>query len=93
VRPTDQQWFIEEVTQALAVAAETKDFGLLQDVLQAWTVTVRLQRHPGYEVMIERMQRASVACPWISTSCVALAASAVSCRIERTQSCGSRGMA
>ncbi len=25
VRPTDQQWFIEEVTQALAVAAETKD--------------------------------------------------------------------
>jgi Family of unknown function (DUF6247) len=46
VRPPDQQWFIEEVTQALAVAAETKDFGRLQDVLEAWTVTVRLQRHP-----------------------------------------------
>ena len=26
VRPADQQWFIEEVTQALAVAADTKDF-------------------------------------------------------------------
>jgi hypothetical protein len=57
VRPADQQWFIEEVTQALAVAAETKDFGPLQDVLQAWTATVRLQRQPGYEAMIERMQR------------------------------------
>jgi len=57
VRPADQQWFIEEVTQALAVAAETKDFRPLQDVLEAWTVTVRLQRQPGYEAMIERMQR------------------------------------
>jgi hypothetical protein len=26
VRPADQQWFIEDVTAALAVAAETKDF-------------------------------------------------------------------
>jgi hypothetical protein len=26
VRPADHQWFIEEVTQALAVAADTKDF-------------------------------------------------------------------
>jgi hypothetical protein len=42
VRPADQQWFIEEVTQALAVVAETKDFGPLQEVLEAWTVTVRL---------------------------------------------------
>ncbi len=41
----------------MAVAAETKDFGPLQDVLQAWTVPVRLQRHAGYEVMIERTQR------------------------------------
>jgi Family of unknown function (DUF6247) len=57
VRPADQQWFIEEVTQALAVAAETKDFGPLQEVLEAWTATVRLQRQPGYEAMIERMQR------------------------------------
>jgi Family of unknown function (DUF6247) len=57
VRPADQQCFIEEVTQALAVAAETKDFRPLQDVLEAWTVTVRLQRQPGYEAMIERMQR------------------------------------
>jgi Family of unknown function (DUF6247) len=57
VRPADQQWFIEEVTQALAVAAETKDFGPLQDVLEAWTTTVRLQRQPGYEAMIGRMQR------------------------------------
>jgi hypothetical protein len=39
------------------VAAETKNFGPLQDVLEAWTVTVRLQRQPGYEAMIERMQR------------------------------------
>jgi hypothetical protein len=57
VRPADQQWLIEEVTQALAVAAETKDFGPLQEVLEAWTATVRLQRQPGYEAMIERMQR------------------------------------
>jgi hypothetical protein len=41
----------------LAVAAKTKDFRSLQDVLEAWTVTVRLQQQPGYEVMIERMQR------------------------------------
>ena len=57
VRPADQQGFIEEVTQALAVAAKTKDFRVLQDVLEAWTVTVRLQRQPGYEAMIQRMQR------------------------------------
>jgi hypothetical protein len=57
VRPADQQWFIEEVTHALAVAAETKDFGPLQDVLEAWTAAVRLQRQPGYEAMIRRMQR------------------------------------
>jgi hypothetical protein len=56
VRPADQQWFIEEVTQALAVAADTKDFGPLQEVLEAWTATIRLQRQPGYEAMIERMQ-------------------------------------
>jgi hypothetical protein len=43
VRPTSR-WFIEEVTQALAVAADTKDFGPLQHVLEAWTVTVRLQQ-------------------------------------------------
>ena len=57
VRPADQQWFIEEVTQTLAVTAETKNFGPLQNMLEAWTVTVRLQRQPGYEAMIERMQR------------------------------------
>jgi Family of unknown function (DUF6247) len=57
VRPADRQRFIEAVTQALAVAAETKDFRPLQDVLEAWTVTVRLQQQPGYEAMIERMQR------------------------------------
>jgi hypothetical protein len=34
-----------------------KDFGPLQHVLEAWTVTVRLQRQPGYEAMIERIQR------------------------------------
>jgi hypothetical protein len=57
VRPADQQSFIDDVTQALAVAADTKDFGPLQDVLEAWTATVRLQRQPGYEAMIARMQR------------------------------------
>ena len=57
VRPADQQQFIEEVTQALAAASETKDFRLLQEALQAWTATIRLQRQPGYEAMIERMQR------------------------------------
>jgi Family of unknown function (DUF6247) len=57
VRPADQQWFIEEVTQALAAAAETKDFRPLQEVLEAWTATVRLQQQPGYEAMIQRMQR------------------------------------
>ena len=57
VRPADRQGFIEEITQALAAAAKTKDFRPLQDVLEAWTATVRLQRQPGYEAMIERMQR------------------------------------
>ena len=57
VRPANRQWIIEEVTEALAVAAQTKDFGPLQDVLEAWTVTIRLQRQPGYEAMIKRMQR------------------------------------
>ena len=57
VRPADRQWIIEEVTEALAVAAQTKDFRLLQDVLEAWTVTIRLQQQPGYEAMIQRMQR------------------------------------
>jgi hypothetical protein len=57
VRPADQQWFIEEVTQALAVAADTKDFRPLQDVLEAWTATVRLQQQPGHEAMLKRMQR------------------------------------
>jgi hypothetical protein len=56
VRPVDRQGFIEDITQPLAAAAKTKDFGPLQDVLEAWTVTVRLQRQPGYEAMIERMQ-------------------------------------
>ena len=41
----------------LAAAAETKDFRPLQDALEAWTATVRLQRQPGYEAMIQRMQR------------------------------------
>jgi Family of unknown function (DUF6247) len=41
----------------LAVAAKTKDFRSLQDVLEAWTVTIRLQQQPGYEAMIQRMQR------------------------------------
>jgi hypothetical protein len=57
VRPAHRQWIIEEVTEALAVAAQTKDFRLLQDVLEARTVTVRLQQQPGYEAMIQRMQR------------------------------------
>ena len=57
VRPADRQAFIEEITQALAVAAKTKDFRPLQDVLEAWTVTIRLQQQPGYQAMIQRMQR------------------------------------
>ena len=57
VRPGDRQRFIDEVTQALAVAAETKDFAQLQQVLAAWAATIRLQRQPGYEAMIRRMRR------------------------------------
>jgi hypothetical protein len=57
VRPADRQWFIEEVTGALAVAAKTKNFWPLQEVLEAWTVTVRLQQQLGSAAMIERMQR------------------------------------
>ena len=57
VRPADRQGFIEEVTEALAVAAKTKNFRPLQDVLEAWTVTVRPQQQPGYAAMIQRMQR------------------------------------
>ena len=52
MRPADQQWFIEEVTQALAVAVDTKDFRLLQEVLEACTAPMRLQRQPGYEAVI-----------------------------------------
>ena len=57
VRPGDRQRFIEEVTEALAVAADTKDFAQLQRVLAAWAATIRLQRRPGYEATIRRMQR------------------------------------
>jgi hypothetical protein len=57
VRPGDRQRFIEEVTEALAVAADTKDFAQLQRVLAAWAATIRLQRRPGYEPTIRRMQR------------------------------------
>ena len=57
VRPDDRQRFIEEVTEALAVAADTKDFAQLQRVLAAWAATIRLQRRPGYEAMVRRMQR------------------------------------
>jgi Family of unknown function (DUF6247) len=59
VRPArpDRHWFIEEVTGALAVAARTKDFRSLQDVLEAWTVTVRLQQQLGCAAMIQRIQR------------------------------------
>lgn len=34
IRPDDRQWFIEEITEALRVAAETKNFAQLQRVLQ-----------------------------------------------------------
>jgi len=57
VRPDDRQRFIEEVTEALAVAADTKDFAQLQRVLAAWAATIRLQRRPAYEAMVRRMQR------------------------------------
>jgi hypothetical protein len=57
VRPGDRQRFIDEVTEALAVAAATKDFAQLQQVLAAWAATIRLQRQPGYEAMIGRMGR------------------------------------
>jgi hypothetical protein len=57
VRPADRQWFIEEVTGALAIAAKTKDFWPLQEMLEAWTVTVRLQQQLGSAAMIQRMQR------------------------------------
>jgi hypothetical protein len=57
VRPNDRQRFIDEVTQALAVAADTKDFAQLQQVLAAWATPIRLQRQPGHEAMIRRMRR------------------------------------
>jgi hypothetical protein len=57
VRPGDRQRFIDEVTQALAVAAQTKDFAQLQQVLAAWAATIRLQRQPGYEAMVGRTRR------------------------------------
>jgi hypothetical protein len=57
VPPDDRQRFIDEVTEALAVAAETKDFAQLQQVLAAWAATIRLQRQPGYEAMVRRMRR------------------------------------
>jgi hypothetical protein len=47
VRPADRQGFIEEITQAVAAAAKTKDFRPLQDVLQAWTATLRHRAATG----------------------------------------------
>jgi hypothetical protein len=57
VRPADRQWFIEAIADALSVAARTKSFAQLQDVLAAWTATVRRQRQPGSEAMIVAMSR------------------------------------
>jgi hypothetical protein len=85
VRPGDRKRFIEEVTEALAVAADTKAFAQLQRVLAAWAATIRLQRRPGYETTIRRMQRRSVACPSISTSCVTLEASLGALQIEQAE--------
>jgi hypothetical protein len=56
IRPDDRLHFIDEVTEALAKAAETKDFAQLQQVLAAWAATIRLQRQPDYEGMIRRMR-------------------------------------
>jgi sulfite reductase beta subunit-like hemoprotein len=85
VHPADQQWFIGEVTQALAVAAETKDFRRLQEVLEAWTATVRLQLQPGYEAMIQRMQRRERGQPVELDELRALAARAVRWRVEQAE--------
>lgn len=73
-RPADRQGFIE-VTGVLAVAAKTSNFRSLQDVLEGWTVAARLQRQPGAEAIIGRMQRRERGVPWISTRCAPLAAS------------------
>jgi hypothetical protein len=47
MRPADQQWFIEEVTQALAVAVDTMDFRLLQEVLEACTAPMPSSGNPA----------------------------------------------
>jgi Family of unknown function (DUF6247) len=57
IRSDDRAWSIEEVTEALRVAAETKNFAQLQRVLEAWALTVRFQQRPDYEAMVSRMQR------------------------------------
>ena len=57
VNPDDRQRFIDEVAEALGVAADTKDFAQFQRVLAPWAATIRLQRRPGYEATIRRMQR------------------------------------
>jgi hypothetical protein len=65
VRPTVQRWFIEEVTQALA-APPRQGLSTTAGRLEAWTATVGVQRQPGYEAMIERMQRRERG--WLSRS-------------------------
>jgi hypothetical protein len=92
-RRADQQWFIEELTQALAVAADTKDVGPLQEVLEAWTATVRLQQHPGHEAMIKRMQRRERGQPVELDELRALAARAVRWRIEQAEGSAKRSSA
>ena len=47
VRPADQQWFIEEVTQALAVAVDTKDFRLCRRYSKPGTATMRSNGNPA----------------------------------------------
>jgi len=63
IRPDDRQWFIEEITEALRVAAESKNFAQLQRVLQAWALTVRFPQRPDYEDIVGRMRRREPGAP------------------------------
>jgi hypothetical protein len=75
VRPDDRQRFIEEVTEALAVAADTKDFAQLQRVLAAGRRRSGCNAGPAMRRRSDASSAGSVARPSISTSCVASQAS------------------
>ncbi|HEV8650726.1 MAG TPA: hypothetical protein VG276_15315 [Actinomycetes bacterium] len=67
IRPEDRQWFIAEVTRALEVASETKDFGPLQS--GRCKRYLRRGRSPSASSGGQIMRRSSSGCSAVSAAC------------------------